>query len=171
MPDDVQHSAAKTSSAQHTFPGTWAGRSSPLLLFCLLGGCWLLAVADPVTTSRISNDTATAITVTVVLTVSRVGLEIPGPDDVAQRLRHFANGEGVAMVAIDTEHFTGTYRVAPSGFMIVHQAMGIRPDFDFNRLVLSKGGEELSLASPQEIARRFQRVRGYDYELRISRAF
>ena len=128
---------------------------------------------DPYTESRIVNKTAKAIQVELTLDKNKYGLE---QSDTAtayaqQWLEEFAIGEGVAILAIDNARLTGTYRIAAAGFMIVHAAMGTKPYFYFNKLVIAKDNKRLAFSDEQEIVKLLQPAEGYyRYEFQITDA-
>ena len=72
------------------------------------------------------------------------------------------------MVSEDIDRLTGTYRVSPGGFVVVHQAMGTEPYYPFKRMVITRRRETSSLDSEAEIRKKFVRGEAYLYEFKIS---
>ena len=130
-----------------------------LLAVPLLSGC-----PDPHTESRLSNRTAAAIQVELVLDPRKYGLEPAeaSTNYAKEWLEAFAQGEGVELLEIDTTRFTGRYQVAAAGSMIVHSSLGRKPYFYFNKLLVKQGDHTLSFDNEQDIAQQFQPT-GDDY--------
>ncbi len=108
-----------------------------LLASVLCSGC-----GDPMTESRISNDTPITIEVELVLDQQQWnhGFEpkeyqqwLAGRTDEWKREQLQAyverpglreRGKGVKLVSVDTARMAGSYQISPSGFMIVNAGMG-----------------------------------------------
>ncbi len=177
----------KVASHSHTTINPPAERRSHssryllLLALAFLCGCPSIPIGDPIAHTRILNDTATAILVTLGLDASTEGAD--DPEFVQRQLHQFTEGQGVSIETMNPESLTATYRVDPAGFMVVYSGMGTKPYFGFTRMVLSVISPDTdspttglrTFTGNKELEQAFESGRGrpnsFPFELRISTVF
>ena len=149
-----------------------------LLASVLVGGC--LPVADPVTRSRIRNDTTALVEIELTLDWNqwhhgftpetyRLWLSERSADWFdAQFQDYLARSEGVELIAWDRFRLAGSYRLAPAALLTLYDGMGTGPNHHLSKLVLTQGDATRTVSSAAEIRGLLRRVEGNLWELRIT---
>lgn len=161
--------------------GKAATRCLLLLTWAICAGC--PSIGDPATLSQIKNDAATTIEIELTLDTDQwhhgfepeeyeLWLNERTDEWIEDVLQEYAaRDEGVTLVAVDAARFAGTYKVDPSAFLIVNDAMGTGPDHHLSMLVVTKATETRTFSGANEIRELFERVEGNVWEFRITDAF
>lgn len=149
-----------------------------LLASVLIGGC--LPVPDPVTLSRIRNDTTALVEIELTLDRNqwhhgftpeayRLWLSERSADWFDAQFRNYlVLSEGVEIIAWDRSRFAASYRLAPAGLLTLYDGMGTGPNHHLSKLVLTQGEASRALSSATEIHGLLRRVEGNLWELRIT---
>lgn len=134
------------------------GRLASTAIIVLLGTLPVSGCADPSTDSTISNKTSESILVELVLQKDKYGITSSEKaiTFASDWLNEFVAGEGVSLRSIDAKRLSGTYEIAPSGFMIAHQSLGTKPYFTFAKLRVTQKEQTLSYVNDQTMARLFK---------------
>ena len=137
-----------------------------LLTMLSLSGCF-----DPSTASRLSNNTSDVILVELILQKDKYGIDSSDKavSFASDWLSEFVAGEGVSLRSIDSKRLSGTYEIAPAGFMTVHASLGKKPYFKFAKLLVTKKKQTLSYINEQTISHLFKPAsEKYTFEFKVT---